>query len=111
MKALIPGTFLVDTFPFLKYVPLWIPGAGFQKNALEWRRQLISMQDTPFAEMKRRMVCFFRGSPELSLIFLKGNGTASPSFCSYSLANIDGQTDSKKQEYDIKSVAGALYVG
>jgi hypothetical protein len=62
MKALIPGTFLVDTFPFLKYIPLWIPGAGFQKDALEWRRQLISMQDTPFAEMKRRMVCFFRGA-------------------------------------------------
>lgn len=58
MKALIPGTFLVDTFSFLKYVPSWIPGAGFKKDALEWRRQLSSMQDTPFTEMKRRMVFF-----------------------------------------------------
>lgn len=41
----------------------------------------------------------------------KANGTASPSFCSYSLANINEQLDLNKQEYDIKSVAGALYVG
>jgi hypothetical protein len=44
-------------------------------------------------------------------IFKKGNGTASPSFCSYSLANMDEQLDLRKQEYDIKSIAGALYAG
>jgi hypothetical protein len=55
-KALIPGTYLVDTFPILKYVPSWIPGAGFKRHALECRKQLVSMLETPFAEMKRRMV-------------------------------------------------------
>lgn len=36
--ATVPGTFLVDTFPILKYVPEWVPGAGFQKIAKKWRK-------------------------------------------------------------------------
>jgi hypothetical protein len=68
MKALIPGTFLVDIFPFLKYVPSWIPGAGFKRDALKWRELLISLQDTPFADLKRRMVPFF--SAASSAVFL-----------------------------------------
>ncbi|KAF8815156.1 cytochrome P450 [Phlegmacium glaucopus] len=92
-KALIPGTFLVDLFPILKYVPSWIPGAQFKRDAREWRRRAISLQDTPFADVKRQM----------------GNGTARSSFCSSSLGNVDEQLDLRKQEYDIKSVAGALY--
>ncbi|KAF8815161.1 cytochrome P450 [Phlegmacium glaucopus] len=54
-KALIPGTFLVDLFPILKYVPSWIPGAQFKRDAREWRRRAISLQDTPFADVKRQM--------------------------------------------------------
>ncbi|KAF8815155.1 cytochrome P450 [Phlegmacium glaucopus] len=93
LKALNPGAFLVDLFPILKYVPSWIPGARFKRDAREWRRRTISLQDTPFADMKRQM----------------GNGTARSSFCSNSLGNVDERFDLRKQEYDIKSVAGTLY--
>ena len=30
--------FLVDSFPFLKYIPEWMPGAGFKRKAREWSR-------------------------------------------------------------------------
>jgi hypothetical protein len=33
VEAAIPGRYLVNTLPFLKYVPAWFPGAG-------WRRRL-----------------------------------------------------------------------
>ncbi|EAU87714.2 cytochrome P450 [Coprinopsis cinerea okayama7 len=31
--AALPGRWLVDTFPSLKYVPSWLPGAGFKRFA------------------------------------------------------------------------------
>ena len=36
--AMGPGRFLVDLIPILKYVPEWIPGAGFQRQARIWRK-------------------------------------------------------------------------
>jgi len=36
-RAAVPGTFLVDSLPWLKYLPEWVPGAGFQRLAREWR--------------------------------------------------------------------------
>lgn len=33
----IPGKFLVDVLPWLKYVPEWVPGASFQRLAREWK--------------------------------------------------------------------------
>ncbi|KAJ8077768.1 hypothetical protein PM082_002201 [Marasmius tenuissimus] len=35
--ALSPGAFKVDLLPWLKYVPSWLPGAGFKRKAREWR--------------------------------------------------------------------------
>jgi hypothetical protein len=37
-EAGVPGKYLVDVIPVLKYVPEWFPGAGFQKTAKEGRR-------------------------------------------------------------------------
>ncbi|EDR09909.1 uncharacterized protein LACBIDRAFT_248682 [Laccaria bicolor S238N-H82] len=35
-EAGIPGTFLVDLLPFLKYVPGWFPGADFKRKAAHY---------------------------------------------------------------------------
>lgn len=32
-----PGSFLVDLFPAMKYIPSWFPGAGWKKKAEYWR--------------------------------------------------------------------------
>lgn len=50
-----PGTFMVDTLPILKYVPSWMPGAGFQKQAKEWSIPTGDMNRLPFEYVKRNM--------------------------------------------------------
>lgn len=39
-EGTLPGAFLVDTFPQLKYIPTWFPGAGFHKKAKVWREAM-----------------------------------------------------------------------
>lgn len=58
VKAILPGAFLVDVLPVLRYVPEWLPGAGFKKQARLWRETLEMMVDVPFQVVKRNMVCF-----------------------------------------------------
>jgi hypothetical protein len=52
----VPGTFWVDLFPILKYVPSWFPGAGFQKKAAHWRALNASVKETPFRHVQDQLV-------------------------------------------------------
>ncbi|KAJ7618699.1 cytochrome P450, partial [Roridomyces roridus] len=45
-----------DTFPILKHIPRWLPGAGFKRQAEEWRTLVLAFLEVPFAETKRQMV-------------------------------------------------------
>ena len=56
VAAGVPGAFLVDVLPILKYVPEWMPGAGFQKKAKEWRKLARTMIELPFSAAKRNIV-------------------------------------------------------
>lgn len=56
LVASIPGNFLVNSFPILKYVPEWFPGAGFHKKAREWKGYGLKMIESPFSATKRNMV-------------------------------------------------------
>jgi hypothetical protein len=42
----------------LKHLPLWFPGAGFKRQAVEWRKAVHEMVDVPFDAVKRALVCF-----------------------------------------------------
>jgi hypothetical protein len=55
-EAGIPGTFWVDLFPILKYVPSWFPGAGFQKKAARWREAINTMAEKPFRHVQEQLV-------------------------------------------------------
>ena len=52
----IPGAFLVDMFPILKYIPNWFPGAGFQKKAARWRDATNTMAENPFHHVQEQLV-------------------------------------------------------
>jgi hypothetical protein len=39
----------------VRYVPGWIPGAGFQGTAREWRGKLREILEKPFAFTRQRM--------------------------------------------------------
>ena len=55
-EAGIPGTFWVDWFPILKYVPSWFPGAGFQKKAARMREVSYIMAEKPFHHVQEQLV-------------------------------------------------------
>ena len=56
-KILIPGAFLVDIIPTLKYVPEWFPGAKFQSKAAMMRKHAATIRNTTFAATEELMVC------------------------------------------------------
>ena len=55
-EAFMQGSFLVDYIPILRYVPAWVPGAGFQKKFARWRHLAADLLEKPFAEAKRSWV-------------------------------------------------------
>lgn len=55
--AAVPGRFLVDAIPLLKYVPDWFPGASFKRKAREWYKLTRMMAAVPYADAKKRIVC------------------------------------------------------
>ncbi|KAJ7697221.1 cytochrome P450 [Mycena rosella] len=91
LVASFPGRFLVNTFPMLKYVPSWFPGAGFKRQAQEWKQLARAMIDTPFAETKRQMA----------------SGTAPRSFTADNLHGLSD--DLYYQEQHVKSTAATMY--
>jgi hypothetical protein len=56
VAAGVPGAFLVDTFPWLKYIPDWMPFAGFKRKAKEWRKLALAMIEVPFEAGKQKFV-------------------------------------------------------
>ena len=75
-----------------------MPGAGFKRKALEWRRTLEATRDLPFEYTRREML----------------TGTAQTSFSSLSLSEIEEQTekgsnDREYREMVARNVAATLY--
>ncbi|KAJ7873153.1 cytochrome P450 [Mycena leptocephala] len=92
-NASVPGRFLVDSIPLLKYVPQWFPGAGFKRQANTWRRLARGMVDKPFAQAKLNIAM----------------GKAPHSFTASALRMLEDCTDKEYQEQTIKSTAGTMY--
>ncbi|KAH7890379.1 cytochrome P450 [Phlebopus sp. FC_14] len=92
-KAAAPGAFMVDVFPWLKYVPGWVPGAGFQKKAAMWKTAVLEMRDAPFEAVQKAL----------------SRGTAPPSFVSHLMDDLDYGADVDDQVETIKGCAGLAY--
>ncbi|KZV60973.1 cytochrome P450 [Peniophora sp. CONT] len=60
-EAAVPGAFMVDLFPTLKYVPEWVPGASFKRKAREWRKLAQNMINAPYDMVKTN---FSQGAAE-----------------------------------------------
>ncbi|KAI9067667.1 cytochrome P450 [Trametes sanguinea] len=90
-QSVAPGAFLADTFPFLRYVPSWFPGAQWKRKVAEQRKHLAHMNDIPFEWAKKRISA----------------GTALPSFTSMQLED----NPSAEKEELIKWTAASLYGG
>lgn len=51
-----PGKYLVNLVPPLKYVPEWMPGAGFKKYARVVREQVYKLMEEPYQATLKNMV-------------------------------------------------------
>ncbi|CAG9982739.1 unnamed protein product [Clonostachys byssicola] len=90
--TVIPGKWLVDLFPFMKHLPSWFPGAGFQEIAKRWRKEVFAAADVPFQFAKIQWE----------------NNSNRPSFVSYSLDRAGDDID-PELESDINLSAANLY--
>ncbi|KAJ7762784.1 cytochrome P450 [Mycena maculata] len=91
--ASAPGKWLVDSFPILRFLPDWFPGAGFKTKAKEWGQTLYEQSLEPHTWVKEQLRA----------------GTAIPSFTSALLQPSDGHSVDAEEEDRILWSSGALY--
>ncbi|OCH90317.1 cytochrome P450 [Obba rivulosa] len=89
------GKFLVDFIPLLKYVPEWMPGAGFQTKARIWRQMAREMIEIPY---KNLQAAYDRGN-------------APPSVTTTLINQQQQSKEGAKDTELIMGITGVLYVG
>ncbi|KAI0357864.1 CyP450 monooxygenase [Trametes cingulata] len=47
-KIFVPGKWLVETFPILRFLPSWLPGAHFKRQAQAWYPVVQRLRDVPY---------------------------------------------------------------
>lgn len=66
-EILQPGRWLVDTLPWLRFVPAWVPGAGFQRQAASVRERMSRIDLIPFKWTKEQIVSEDAGGLSIDL--------------------------------------------
>jgi cytochrome P450 len=54
-EATTPGAWMVDFIPWLRYLPEWMPGAGFKRIAKLFRQHLLQNVQDPYKYVKGQM--------------------------------------------------------
>ncbi|KAK7697636.1 hypothetical protein SLS64_013375 [Diaporthe eres] len=95
-SATLPGAWLVDILPWLRYLPDWMPGTGFKSVARKARQVITSSAEVPFRFAKQRTPevehCSTRSDPSLVGKLLR-----------------TGQQDKSISDEDIQWTAASLY--
>lgn len=55
-QTFLPGKYLVEIFPILRYLPSFMPGAGFKREAAAWYPLVRRMRDVPWEAAITAMV-------------------------------------------------------
>lgn len=95
--ALVPGKYLVETFPILRHLPAWFPGAQFKRDGKQWKPDALAVLETPW-NMATEMAA---------------NGTAPSSIAKTLMERISRlPSEEAAEEEDIaRSAAGVIYGG
>ncbi|KAK1235347.1 hypothetical protein PQX77_001436 [Marasmius sp. AFHP31] len=91
---IVPGSFLVDHLPLLKYVPSWFPGGDFKRKAKRWTAYARDVKDIPWKWVNQALA----------------NGTAVPSFATQNISKysvVPGENN--PMEDVIRNCAGVAY--
>jgi len=88
-----PGRWLVDSWPILRFLPEWMPGADFKRKAKEWGQRMYNQSLIPHEYVKEQMAA----------------GKAYPSFTATLLQTEDGRPADPELEDLVLWTAGGLY--
>ncbi|KAF9449842.1 cytochrome P450 [Macrolepiota fuliginosa MF-IS2] len=96
-EALIPGRFLVDVIPALKYVPEWLPGAGWKRRANYVKKVNELVSRRPFEIVKEKLA----------------RGTAAPSATASMIEDIEDKPGVNRAEEEevVKNAAATAFAG
>lgn len=96
-KSMLPGAYLTEFIPILRYIPSWFPGATAARIAKQYKPNAVEGRDRPYREMAVAMDA----------------GTATPSLASELYEDVRAAHGGKAEEayyHDIaRSVAGLAY--
>ncbi|KAG6811069.1 hypothetical protein H0H92_009129 [Tricholoma furcatifolium] len=93
--ATAPGKWLVDSYPIMRFIPSFLPGAGWKRQGEAWKQRLISLSGVPHEWVKTQMA----------------KGDFIESFTSRNLRPNGIDMVDAEQEDIIKWCAGGLYAG
>ncbi|KAF8995024.1 cytochrome P450 [Cyathus striatus] len=96
LRAGTPGRYLVDVIPALKYVPEWMPGAGFKRVAKMWYGLAQEFRNRPF---------------EKGMDALAAGSSLTQSFLSMCISELPDSKDEQQELEAIKDAASMFYTG
>ncbi|KAK7042875.1 cytochrome P450 [Favolaschia claudopus] len=102
--ALVPGRFLVDLLPVLRYVPEWFPGAGFQTLAREGKKLAEMIREVPFTDTKRKMASIAQPCFTVNALLALDSSSSS------SQSTFKSSPSSYYDESTVKNVAAMMYI-
>ncbi|KAI0030172.1 cytochrome P450 [Vararia minispora EC-137] len=94
-QTAVPGRFLVDAIPLLRYIPDWFPGAGFKRLARSCHSELHKTMDEPMKWVENQQLDRYgKGADGQSFVAMHGNAMVSAD-----------------DQYMFKMTAGTMYGG
>jgi hypothetical protein len=113
-ESVQPGRWLVEILPLLRFVPAWMPGAGFKRQATWMRERMRNIEQFPFNWTKEQIVRYYYYIIFMSfrvLISFQKSGDYIESFTSMGLQAEGGKQLSPEEEDILKWCSAALYAG
>ncbi|KAF9447745.1 cytochrome P450 [Macrolepiota fuliginosa MF-IS2] len=89
-----PGTFLADTFYWLRYIPEGLPGTGWKAKVRELQHEMHDLQNRPYDAALEAIA----------------NGTSTDSFVSRSWQNLNEGKPTREEQKLVKDVAGQVFM-
>ncbi|KAF8880413.1 cytochrome P450 [Infundibulicybe gibba] len=95
LKAVLPGTALVNIFPALRHIPPWLPGGGFHRIARRVKALTYGFKNAAFNMVRKNM----------------RDGTGGPSLLRTLLEASDAEGGSAEYEDILKNAFATAYAG
>ncbi|KAJ5780653.1 hypothetical protein N7457_005813 [Penicillium paradoxum] len=113
-ESTAPGSRLVNIIPSLKYVPTWLPGAGFKRTAKVWRKNLDAVADIPYLFARQHIESDIHQTSYLSKLLKAAGyppyGSAEDSVAKWTAASLyTGGVDTSVSAMEVFFLAMTLY--